>query len=334
MDIESRPSAGTAEIKTTILDPEVAWQPLSSAQWDENAARHLFRRAAWTARPDEVTRAVQEGLPATLARLFPAEPVIFPKPKLISALQEDTPDFAQRLRAASPEEKHLLQKEARDRSQQALLDLAIRWMQFAAQPEHSAAEKWTLFLSDVYVISSEKVRNAALVCNHFESLRSHSFGPAPELTKAMSRSPAMVQYLDLQESRKNAANENFARELFELFLLGEGNYTEKDIKEAAKAFTGYRQRFGNFMFVPNQHDSGTKTVFRQTGNFSGDQVIDLAYQQSAAGTFLPNEMARFYLTDESLPKELLDSLGAWWRQQGYGLQALTHRFFGSRLFLD
>jgi len=165
-------------------------------------------------------------------------------------------------------------------------------------------------------------------------LRNHSFGPAPTLTKAVSRSPAMVQYLDLQESRRNAPNENFARELFELFLVGESNYTEKDIKEAAKAFTGYRQRFGEFNFVPNQHDPGHKTVFGHTGNFTGDQVIDLAYQLPAAGAFLPGEMARFYLSDEPLPKDLLASIGTWWREQGYSLQALTHRFFGSRLFFD
>jgi uncharacterized protein (DUF1800 family) len=304
-------SPATAEIHGTVLDPQKAWEPLPIALWDEDAARHLLRRAAWTAQPDDLARAVEEGLPATLARLFPAEPVTFPKPKLITTLQEDTPDFVQRVRAALPEEKRLLQKEARDRSQLALADLAIRWLQFAVQTEHSAAEKWTLFLSDVYVISSEKVRNAALVFNHFETLRNHSFGPAPTLTKSVSRSPAMIQYLDLQESRRNAPNENFARELFELFLLGESNYTEKDIKEAAKAFTGYRQRFGEFVFVSNQHDPGRKMVFGHTGNFTGDQVIDLAYQLPAAGAFLPHEMARFYLTDEPLSKELLNSIGTW-----------------------
>jgi uncharacterized protein (DUF1800 family) len=144
----------------------------------------------------------------------------------------------------------------------------------------------------------------------------------------------MIQYLDLQESKKDAPNENFARELFELFVLGEGNYTEKDIKEAAKAFTGYRQRFGEFFFVPNQHNTSRKTVFGRSGNFTGDEVIDLAYALPAAGQFLPHEMVRFYLSEDPLPPEVLAPLGTWWHSQHYNLRALAHRFFGSRLFFE
>ena len=310
------------------------WESLPADQWNEDAARHLFRRTGWTARPDEVELALKEGLSATLHRLFPTEPVPFPKPNLIANIQDDTPDFAQKIKAAAPEEKRLLQKEARDRSQQAMSDMAVKWLQFTAQPEHSAAEKWVLFLSDVYVVSFEKVHNAALLYRHHDILRRLGFGPAPVLTKAVSRSAAMVQYLDLQESKKNAPNENFARELFELFLLGEGNYTEKDIKEAAKAFTGYRQRFGEFFFAEQQHDDRSKTVFAHTGHLTGDDVIDLAYGTPAAGTFLPNEMVKFYLTTEHFPRESLVPLGAWWREQHYDLRALAQRFFGSRLFFD
>ena len=316
------------------LSPADAWQPLPASAWDADAARHLLRRAAWSAQPDEVARAVRDGLPATLDRLFPAQPAPLAKPRLVARLEEDTPDFFKRTRDASPEQKRVLQKEARDRSQQALQDMSIKWLQFAADPATSAQEKWVLFLSDVYVVGYEKVKNSAHIFDFHALLRTHSFGPAPALTKAVSRSAAMVRYLDLQDSKRDAPNENFARELFELFVLGEGNYTEKDIKEAARAFTGYRQRFGEFIFLPRQHDDRRKTIFGETDAFTGDGVIDLAYRQPAAATYLPHELARFYLTENALPSAHLATLGSWWRDQNFDLRALTHRFFGSRLFFE
>ncbi len=258
--------------------------------------------------------------------------MLLQKPKLVERLEEDTPDFAKRLREASQEQKRFLQKEARDRSQQAMQDMSIKWLQFAAEPAHAAQEKWTLFLGDVYVVGYEKIKNAAHIFDHHAALRRHSFGKAPVLTKVVSRTPAMIRYLDLQVSKRDAPNENFARELFELFLLGEGNYTEKDIKEAARAFTGYRQRYGEFTFAPKQHDDRAKTIFGKTAPFTGDGVIDLAYKQPGAATYLPNQLARFYLTDSALPPDRLAALGQWWRGQNFDLRALAHRFFGSRLF--
>ena len=328
----------TAPASATTFGPAVspadAWQPLPASAFDEAAARHLLRRAAWSAQPAEVQRAVRDGLPATLDRLFPAQPVPLATPKLVERLDEDSADFARRLREAAPGQKRVLQKEARDRSQQALQDMSIKWLQFAARPALSAQEKWTLFLSDIYVVGYEKVKNAAHVFHHHALLRRHAFGPAPALTKAVSRSPAMVRYLDLQDSKRDSPNENFARELFELFVLGEGHYTEKDIKEAARAFTGYRQRYGEFAFVPRQHDNRPKTVFGKTAPFTGDDVIDLAYKQPAAATYLPHELARFYLTDAGLPAPYLAALGEAWRSENFNLRALALRFFGSRLFFD
>ncbi len=311
-----------------------AWEPLPPSAFDAAAARHLLRRATWSATPAEVDRAVREGLTATLDRLFSSEIVPFPKPPAIAKLETEAPELARRIRAAAPPEKRELQREAREASQQAFRDLSIQWLQFASQPAVAAQEKWMLFLSDVYVVGYEKVRNAAHLFDHIALLREHGFRRAPALTKAVSRSSAMIRYLDLQDSRRDAPNENFARELFELFVLGEGNYTERDIQEAARAFTGYRQRDGEFVFVRRQHDAGSKTIFGRTAPFSGDEVIELAYKQPAAATWLPHELARFYLADSPLPHEQFASLGDWWRAQNFDLRALAHRFFGSRLFFE
>jgi uncharacterized protein (DUF1800 family) len=319
---------------TVSLSPQDAWTPLPQGEWNAAAAAHLFRRAAWTAKPDDVDRAVREGLPKTLDRLFPPTPELMPMPALVSRIQEEEPAYVQKIRDAQPVDRRILQREQRERAQSVMQNMTIKWLQYSAEYNHAAFQKWILFLSDVYVVSFEKVVNPPLIYDHFDIIGKHALGTAPELTKAISRSPAMVLFLDLNQNQPKAPNENFARELFELFVLGEGNYSEADIKEAAKAFTGYRTRplVGDFSIAPRQHDNGPKTVFGQTGNYTGDEVIDLAYTLPAAGAFLPHEMVKFYLSDTMIPSDHLLQLGALWTQQGYDLRWLARTFFGSRIF--
>lgn len=318
---------------TPSMPPEDAWQPLPASHWNADTARHLLRRAGWTARADEVERATRDSLSATLDRLFPAEPPLMPKPRLVARFEETSLAVQKELVGKSAEERTRKARELQERGRLAIQELSIKWLQFAAQPETSAVAKWALFLSDVYVISAEKVRNAGAIFQHFDILARNGFGNAPALSKAVSRSPAMVIYLDLAQSQLKAPNENFARELFELFVLGEGNYAETDIKEAARAFTGYRTRpDGGFRLDPRQQDLREKNVFGATGKFSGDDVIELAYSQPAASTFLPRELGKFYLSETPLPAAHLAVLGDVWRASGFELRTLARTFFGSRLF--
>lgn len=316
------------------VSPEEAWDPLPRDNWNVEAAHHLLRRSGWTATPEQAEEAWHAGLDATLHKLFPDTPGSLEKPRSVARLEEVAPELLRETRASSGDERRALERELRERGRLAMQDLSLKWLAHAAIPSQSAITKWTLFLSDVYVVSAEKVRNPSLVFQHFDILLRHGLGPAPALTKAVSRSPAMVIYLDLNQSQRRAPNENFARELFELFVLGEGNYTEADIKEAARAFTGYRAapEALEFRFAPNQHDAAAKTVFGRSGNFSGDDIIDLAYAQPAAARFLPQEMARFYLSDQRLPGEYVEPLARDWREQGFELRWLVHRFFRSKLF--
>lgn len=311
--------------------PAEAWQPLPAQEWDAAAARHLLLRLGWTATPDATARAFADGPAATVRRAFAAMPTL-PKPTSVASLETDEPELRRKFARGSEADRRAAARDARERSREAAADLTIRWLQHAAAPDHAAAEKWLLFLQDVWVVTFEKVKSAPLIYQHQELLRRHALGSYRELAKALSRSPAMVEFLDLQRSRRDAPNENFARELFELFTLGEGHYTEDDIKQAARAFTGYRQNLGQFAFVRRQHDSGSKTVFGETGRFDGDAVIDLVFRQPAAGTFLPRELARFYLSADALPDALLAPLGTQWAAQDYRLDWLLATFFGSRLF--
>jgi uncharacterized protein (DUF1800 family) len=316
------------------LPPREAWQPLPPQEWNAEHARHLFRRASWAALPEQVDESLKLGPEATVRRLFANRPVL-PLPRLLAEVEEEQRSLYRRTReAATPQERQEMQREARQRAMAAFHDMTVRWLDHAADPRHAAYEKWVTFLQNIFVVSFDRVRNPAFIFRHHDLLRTHATGSYRDLCRSVSRSPAMIRYLDLQVSKASAPNENFARELFELFMLGEGNYTESDIKEAARAFTGYRERQGEFFLARAEQDRGSKTVFGRTGNWTGDDVIRLALDEKAAATFLPAQMCRFYLRDEALPPPYLEELGRIWREADFDLGVLVQRFFSSRLFYD
>lgn len=317
------------------ISVENAWKPLLVSEWNEENARHLLNRAGWTATPERVKLAVSEGLGKTLNRLFSLTAMSngMTKPPSVIRFENEEKELQASIRGAtSPEERAKFRREIQNKERNGINDLAMQWITDASEIENSAFYKWVLFLSDVYVVGADKVRNPTLIHQHFNIIAKNAYITAPSLTKEISRSPAMIQYLDLNRNEKRAPNENFARELFELFVLGEGNYNENDIKESAKAFTGYRSKGGDFFVNKQQHDYGIKNIFETSGQFSGDDVIDIAYRQPAAGRFLPQEMIKFYLTDKEMPKEYLDAIGKEWSKRNYSLRTLLGLFFGSNIF--
>lgn len=324
-----------SNINGLSVSVENAWKPLPVSEWNEENARHLLNRVGWTASPKRVKQAVQDGLMKTLEDLFPLEFMskTLTKPPSVVRFEYEEKELQSSMRGAnSPEERNKIRREIQNKERGAIQDLAMQWITDASDPKYSAFYKWVLFLSDVYVVGAEKVRNPLLICQHFDIIATNAYVRAPSLTKRISRSPAMIQYLDLNSSDKRAPNENFARELFELFVLGEGNYNEKDIKEAAKSFTGYKAKQREFFVNNQQHDFGIKNIFNVSGQFHGDDVIDLAYKQPAAGRFIPQEMLKYYLTDIDVPIEYLDAIGKEWSKKEYNLRYLLGLFFSSNFF--
>jgi uncharacterized protein (DUF1800 family) len=165
--------------------------------------------------------------------------------------------------------------------------------------------------------------------------RRHAFGDFRQLTHAILRDPAMMLFLDTQTSKKGRPNENFAREVMELFTLGEGNYTEQDIREAARAFTGYQlnRRTGEVIHNRRQWDEGKKTVFGKTGNFDGDGVIDLLFEQPAAATCLPSKLWAYFVEDEP-PAAVVKELGKTFRANGFRIEPVLREIFLSNAFYD
>lgn len=318
-------------LKIHELSPQEAWAPLKSSAWTGATAKHLLKRIGFSAPLTAVREHTDSGMIEAIRKAFKGASVMKPTEKLKDVV-ESYRTQRQRQRGLSEPERRKIRRELQKKNRETTVELTMDWLQHAADPQNSAFEKWALFWENVFVVTAQKVKNPALLYQYQFMLRSHAFKTFGELAKAVTQNPAMIHFLDLQQNQKGKPNENFARELFELFMLGEGNYTENDIKEAARAFTGYRQVNGQFRFISKQHDAGKKSVFGQTGNWKGHDIIDLALQQKAARTFIPRELCKHYLSDETIPDEYLIPLGDGWAANHFDLTWLASTFFSSRIF--
>lgn len=174
-------------------------------------------------------------------------------------------------------------------------DLNIAWVSKMINTDSPLQEKMTLFWHGHFACRNSNPMYAQQLNN---IQRQHGLGSFRMLLLEVSKSPAMLQYLNNQQNKKGKPNENFARELMELFTLGRGNYTENDIKESARAFTGWTyDKDGTFFFRKNQHDDGTKTFFGKIGNFEGENIIDIILDKPETATFISRKIYKFFVND-------------------------------------
>ncbi len=202
-----------------------------------------------------------------------------------------------------------------------------------ARCAHQVREKIALFWHSHFATSLLKVRKVDWMARQYRLFLRHGLGTFETLLRAVTRDPAMIRWLDNETNAKGHANENYGRELLELFTLGDGNYTEKDIKEASRAFTGWHILNDRYHFSKTLHDAGVKTVLGKTGPFGGDDVIRIALDQEACGRFLATKLLRFFVTPKP-DAEVAASLGKEMRRNGYHLSATLKLLFGSRYFFD
>jgi uncharacterized protein (DUF1800 family) len=213
--------------------------------------------------------------------------------------------------------------------------LAPWWLLRAMKSPYAHQEKMTLFWHNHFATSNAKVQNARFMLDQFELLRKHALGNFGHLLQAMSRDPAMMVWLDTKGSTKGNPNENYARELMELFSLGIGHYTEKDIREAARAFTGWDIVGVEPIYRKDQHDDGEKTVIGHTGKWKGADVVRFCLDQEAMPYFIAGKLFRF-LVSESVPatKELLQPLAEQFRKSNLDTGALVQTILSSNLFFS
>lgn len=309
-------------------------QPLEKKAWTPQAAAHLLNRTAFGGTPEEIQKLHSLGHLAAVDSLLDAgeELDLFPSPELeplaarINAIKKDNLD-----EAAFEERK----KQERQRARQEEIDLRHWWLHRMRETTNPAREKAALFWHGHWATGIRKVGDPFLMHQQNETIRAHAMGPFAPFAKEITRDPAMMIYLDLQSSSSKKPNENFAREVMELFTLGEGNYSEQDITEAARAFTGYRvkRETGRFVFNSRQHDSSDKSILGKKGPLTGDDVIDLIVSLPRCSEFLAAKIWTFYAgTEPSAP--LRKALGDKYRLSGMHTGKLLRAIFSSREFFS
>ncbi len=226
----------------------------------------------------------------------------------------------------TPEERRERQKFERQQTR----DLNIIFLNRLSNDEAVLREKMTLFWHGHFACRSPQNPYAIQELNNIH--RSHALGNFKTLTTEVSQSKAMLSFLNNQQNRKGKPNENFARELMELFTLGRGNYTEEDIKASARAFTGWMyNKEGKFEFREKLHDEGTKTFFGKTGNFNGDDIINMIFEKKQTAYYISEKLYQFFVNDtpnSSHVKELAEEL----YKKNYEIEPMLRKMFTSDWF--
>jgi uncharacterized protein (DUF1800 family) len=229
----------------------------------------------------------------------------------------------------SEEEKKLFQRQQFERA------IALRgwWYQEMLTTPTPLTEHMTLFWHNHFVSSQQKVKSAQLMFNQNALLRRYALGNFGVLLHAVAKDPAMMVYLDSATNRGGQPNENFAREVMELFTLGVGNYSEQDIKEAARAFTGWSldRSTGEFRFYPRLHDQDSKTVLGQSGDFDGDAVLDILLAQPQTAELITTKLWREFVSPTPDAKQV-KRLAKIFRDSHYEMRPLLRALFTSDAF--
>lgn len=340
---------------TPSTDPWVNdLQALAPSEWNEEKAKHLLERAGFGATPDEIQR---------LARLTPSQAVkqmvrYAAIPDKSQAFEDSgahdaglEPFAASRpaatdLAKATGQALGVKVKPGGNRRVQQVADRYLYWLRVSRLETHRLGywwanrmlttqrpfqEKMTLFWHGHFATTEEKVRDYRKLNIQNELLRQHATGKFRDLMVAVAKDPAMLAFLDAGVNLKGAPNENFAREIMELFTMGVGNYTEQDIKEAARAFTGWNYNDLRFVINPQQHDDGEKTILSRTGRFTGEQVIDILLAQPVTAEYVSGKLYRYFVREDLSPA-FQQRLGKLLRDSDYDIAAFMETVLLSKDF--
>jgi len=304
---------------------------LPKDKWTYDTAAHLAARAGFGESSAQLERWTQQGLEATVQELLHPDSDNYTLPSCANPNQ--FADLRARVvQAGDADGKKTAQHALREAQNHEFYALINWWTQRMLTTRAPLLEKMTLFWHGHFATSAAKVRSPYKLWQQNETLRRNALGSFVTLTKAISCDPAMMVYLDLVTSQAEHPNENFARELMELFTIGEGNYTEADIKESARAFTGYRlDRLEQFRFAKNQYDAGSKTFMAQTGDWNGNQIIDIILKQPAAANFITSKIWKFFVYEDP-DSQLTDKLSEIFRQNYEIRQLLETIFLSEELY--
>ncbi|MCB0569886.1 MAG: DUF1800 domain-containing protein [Phaeodactylibacter sp.] len=283
--------------------------------------QHLYWRAGFGLSPREWKEMQGASLQQAVDRLFREAGADIP-------VEAPPPPSERPSRNMSEAQKKKLQGQERE----SLTEVRKDWLLRMSNPRYSAfMERMSLFWHGHFACQSF---SGTLAFQQLRTIRKYAFGRFGDLVLAIAQDPAMIRYLNNQQNHKDKPNENFARELMELFTIGRGHYTEQDIKEAARAFTGWSSNpQGIYTFRPQAHDYGAKTFFGKTGAFDGSYIINLILERRETARFITRKIYRYFV-NEKVDEGLVDSLSRQFYDSEYDIGQLMRTIFESGWFYE
>ena len=319
------------------LDLPTALQPYSGP-WSPRLAAHLLRRAGFGGSSAEVARLGAMPMHGAVDSLvnFASTDALPPPPGLFDARQFIMQNFMGGIRALMGDdaEKRELFKEIRKNQRDSLIALQRWWLNRMLTSPAPLQEKMTLYFHGHFTTASiQKGITPQMTLEQNQLFRDNALGNLRELTWNVSTNPAMLIYLDNARSDAQHPNENYARELMELFTLGVDHYTENDVRESARAWTGWivPRRTQKATFVASRHDNGMKTFLGKTGNFNGRDIVDIIYRQPACATFWANNLLNFFVYNNPEP-QLVDDVAKLIIKNDYNLKPVMSTLLRSNVF--
>ena len=315
-------------VTSLVASATLAAAPAPTLSFDD--ARHLLNRAGFGASASEIERYAGMSREQAARQLLDGARTAAVTPPPAWTTSAEALSYPRGPNASEMERKSFQQEQIREG-----LELRGWWITEMLATPSPLTERMTLFWHNHFVSSQEKVKLSLLMYRQNVTLRAHALGNFGDLLHAIARDPAMVIYLDNAQNRRGSPNENFAREVMELFTLGEGQYGEQDIREAARAFTGWSldRDSGTFRFRPFIHDDGIKSVLGTSGNLDGDQVLDILLARAETAEFVVRKLWREFVSPDP-DEESIRRIARRFRDSRYDIKTALHAIFTSDAFYD
>jgi uncharacterized protein (DUF1800 family) len=280
---------------------------------------HLMRRAGFSARREELEKYVDQGYEATVEWLL--------NPQEDNGVDEDIVD------------RYYIDIDDRRNSDPT----NAWWLYRMINTANPLEEKMSLFWHGLFATAYEKIQNGRAVASQIDLFHQHCLGDFRTILVKLSRDPAMIIWLDNDTNHKGTPNENYGRELLELFSMGVGNYSEDDVKECARAFSGWtvanfnaRYPWGpypmDFEYRPDDHDDGEKAFLGEQGRFNGEDIIDIIVRQPATGRFVADRLYNFFVSDDPAPADAIETLSNAYFESNYDIRSVMRVLLNSDFF--
>lgn len=293
------------------VDHWAPWQPNKLQPWDIIRIAHLHRRTGFVPDWDTIHRSQSDGFERTVARILDHEA----NESELKSFEQVSSVIADGASASGEPDR-----------------LCAWWVYRMLMSPRPLVERMTLLWHNHFATSIEKVLSVPAMLEQNQLLRKHGLGSYPELLHRIVKHRAMLIWLDASDNRKEHPNENLARELMELFTLGEGHYSERDVKEAARCLTGWTIANDHVRFISERHDSGEKTVLGRNGRMNGDDLINMLLQHEATSRRISKRLCEMFFGEAVVDDPAVDHLADGLRKQDLNISWAVGTIVRSQLF--